>query len=350
MIVLQNSSDTIEIFLAGAVATTELPFYASWIDSSSEGDKKGESVAITSGVTVVTAIPSPKTSATSRTIQYISIHNSDTASATITVRINTQSYQRILCKCILAVGDILQYNDGAGFTVMNSSGEAKVTIGGAGMTNLSISNKTSTTFDINSSTGTDITVPQATTTEAGLLNAADKVKVNAMPLLIFAQTANKTVADTASETSIIGTGSGEMNLAANYFTTGKTIKIKVAGIYSLPGAGAPTILVKIKLGSTVIASVTTTALALSASALRFEALATITCRTTGATGTVMTDGGIEYKVNGATQPLFDSLNNGGATTTIDTTTSKLVDVTVTWDSASADRTITSTVAILESAN
>jgi len=45
-------------------------------------------------------------------------------------------------------------------------------------TNLSIDNKTGTTLDILSSTGTDITVPQATTTEAGLLSAADKLKIN----------------------------------------------------------------------------------------------------------------------------------------------------------------------------
>ena len=45
-------------------------------------------------------------------------------------------------------------------------------------TNLSIANKTATTLDILSDTGTDATVPQATITEAGLLIATDKVKLN----------------------------------------------------------------------------------------------------------------------------------------------------------------------------
>lgn len=45
-------------------------------------------------------------------------------------------------------------------------------------TNLSIANKTSTTLDIASDTGSDATVPQATITEAGLLIATDKVKLN----------------------------------------------------------------------------------------------------------------------------------------------------------------------------
>lgn len=49
---------------------------------------------------------------------------------------------------------------------------------GSTATNLTIANKTSTTFDIVSSTGTDVTLPAATTTEAGLLVAADKTKLN----------------------------------------------------------------------------------------------------------------------------------------------------------------------------
>lgn len=50
--------------------------------------------------------------------------------------------------------------------------------GGSSTTNLSVANKTTTTFDILSSTGTDVTLPAATTTEAGLLIATDKVKLN----------------------------------------------------------------------------------------------------------------------------------------------------------------------------
>ena len=53
-------------------------------------------------------------------------------------------------------------------------------VSAAGATNLSISNKTSTTFDILSSTGTDITLPAASITEAGLLIATDKVKLNSL--------------------------------------------------------------------------------------------------------------------------------------------------------------------------
>ena len=44
-------------------------------------------------------------------------------------------------------------------------------------TNLSLTTKTATSFKIESSTGADVTIPQATISEAGLLNATDKLKI-----------------------------------------------------------------------------------------------------------------------------------------------------------------------------
>ncbi len=49
----------------------------------------------------------------------------------------------------------------------------------SGVTNLSIANRTSTGLDIASNTGADASVPLATTSLAGLMSAADKVKVDA---------------------------------------------------------------------------------------------------------------------------------------------------------------------------
>lgn len=57
-------------------------------------------------------------------------------------------------------------------------GSGDIAISGGGVTDLSIANQTSTTLDIASSSGNDATIPQATITEAGLLNATDKIKLN----------------------------------------------------------------------------------------------------------------------------------------------------------------------------
>lgn len=55
-----------------------------------------------------------------------------------------------------------------------------ITGGVGGATNLAVANRTGTTLDVTSDTGTDATIPEANTTEAGLLTAADKVKLNAI--------------------------------------------------------------------------------------------------------------------------------------------------------------------------
>ena len=71
-------------------------------------------------------------------------------------------------------------------TVLNEGGANEVTAAeirafiDAGLTtttNLAITTKTATTFLLTSSTGTDVTIPAASRTEAGLLSAADKSKL-----------------------------------------------------------------------------------------------------------------------------------------------------------------------------
>lgn len=57
----------------------------------------------------------------------------------------------------------------------------ETTAGGSGSTNLGIGTKTGTTVEVTSDTGTDAVVPAATVTEAGLLTAADKSKLDGIP-------------------------------------------------------------------------------------------------------------------------------------------------------------------------
>jgi len=159
---------------------------------------------------------------------------------------------------------------------------------------------------------------------------------------IYTQTADKTVANTVVDTSIIGTGVGTVTLPANFLVAGKSIDFKVMGYHS--STGNPTITVKIKLGSTVVA--TGTATSGNGTTNGFTILASVTCRTTGATGTVASAG------------MYQELHNGGAyeglvqtgTTTIDTTVTQVFDVTVTWGTASASNTITSQESIITIAN
>jgi hypothetical protein len=69
-------------------------------------------------------------------------------------------------------------------------------------TNISIGNKNANTFQLLSSTGSGPVVPQATTTEAGLLNSSDKVKLNSVAT---GATANSTDAQLRDRTTHTGT-------------------------------------------------------------------------------------------------------------------------------------------------
>lgn len=166
---------------------------------------------------------------------------------------------------------------------------------------------------------------------------------------IFTQTADKTVTNTITETSIVGTGVGTLTLPANFFVAGKTIRITMAGVYSTVAVTGDTVTVKVKKGSTVLVSKATTALVTGGTNLAWEAEVLITCRSTGASGTVQVGGGLTYQVAGAVA-VYDELNNGVATSTLDTTTSGLLDITVTHSAANASNTVKSLVSAFEVVN
>ena len=75
------------------------------------------------------------------------------------------------------VGQVLKKDSGTDYDV---SWQDDTGGGGSGATNLSITNRNIDTLDIASDTGTDATIPAATTTEAGLLIATDKTKLDAL--------------------------------------------------------------------------------------------------------------------------------------------------------------------------
>lgn len=166
---------------------------------------------------------------------------------------------------------------------------------------------------------------------------------------VFTQTADKTVANTLTETSIVGTGVGGLTLPANFFVAGKTVRITMSGVYSTVAVTGDTVTIKIKYGSTVLASKATTALVTGGTNLAWFADALITCRSTGASGTVQVSGGIRYQIAGSAI-IEDELNNGVTTTTLDTTASGLLDVTVTHGAANASNTVKSLVSSFEVLN
>ena len=153
--------------------------------------------------------------------------------------------------------------------------------------------------------------------------------------VLFAQTATVTVANTTTETTLLGAGVGTTTLPANFFAAGTTLKFKMYGFHS--ASGTPTLDYKIYLDSTVILDTTAVTTAASTSkGLNLEAL--ITCATTG-TGGTLNAGGIYTEATGAATP------SGMVATSpisIDTTVSHVINVTVTWGTAAVGNTLTVT--------
>lgn len=161
-----------------------------------------------------------------------------------------------------------------------------------------------------------------------------------IPAAPFVATASATVANTASETTLLGAGAGSLTLAANSFTAGSSLIVEAWG-YLSTAAAVPTLRLRFKLGSTVILDTTVKRLmlvgALTDALWRFRGR--IVCRTTGATGTVFAQGEFSYKepITGRWHT-FECVSTSA--TTVDTTGTLAADLMATWGTASASNTIT----------
>ena len=157
---------------------------------------------------------------------------------------------------------------------------------------------------------------------------------------IYTQTAEVTVGNTATETSLLNaTGAvGSSTIPANSLAVGNTIRIKMAGA---AGAAGARLTWKVLLGSTVLATNGTSGSYLSwtgtgAWTLEF----TLTCRAIGASGSVRGAGTITY-VTLAGGAQLDALPMAAAAA-LDTTAAQAIDLHVAWASVAAGNTITLT--------
>jgi len=163
---------------------------------------------------------------------------------------------------------------------------------------------------------------------------------------LFSQTADATVSNTTTETTLVGTGIGTATLPANFFVIGRTFRITARGYYGTQLTGAATLRIKGYLGATAVLDTTAKAMTANLANRYWEVDAIVTCRTTGATGTVYAQGRFTHDdalVNFDDWPM---VNTG--TTTIDTTASLAVALKVTWGAgvAAAD-TFTCTHLVIE---
>lgn len=150
---------------------------------------------------------------------------------------------------------------------------------------------------------------------------------------LFALTSTSTIASTAVETAFTLTGNGATTLPANFYTVGKSIRIRASGYFST--TGTPTVRLRLYYGATVVINTVnlTTSSGVANRVWVFEG--TVDCYSTGVSGTVWGQG----------QSTFESLQSLGANNaavTIDTTASQAITLQWTWGTSSPSNTATLT--------
>ena len=132
MIRLDSTTRKLEVLLSGVVTAYQLPVVAAWSDATSSGYAGGGTPVLTNGVTPVTVVAAPAAGVV-RDVDYLSIRNTDTMAATVTLRYNDNATTYELVKVLLDVGDHLSYTHAEGWRAWNSAGMFKL-VGSTGTT------------------------------------------------------------------------------------------------------------------------------------------------------------------------------------------------------------------------
>jgi hypothetical protein len=176
--------------------------------------------------------------------------------------------------------------------------------------------------------------------------AATDGKLYAKTPLTYAATATGSVVANDNELTLIGSGVGSLVIPANTLTAGKTYRVTARGKYSTDASNPAQMNWRLKLGSTTIAATGNAGLGTNKVDKNYDIHFEFTCRTTGASGSVMAQG-MFFTEDG---PGANGAENSFAATTIDTTTSNTVDFTVDLTDGSAGNSCYCYIFIFEEVN
>lgn len=211
MIRLDTTTRKLQAVLAGAITTNQLPCTVSYSDKTSTDYVGATQLTNTNSTTAVDICNAPAAS-TIRDIDYLSIRNRDTATATVTVMIDDSATDYEIVKATLAVGDQLIYTHGTGWQVIASDGTVKT---GAGLAD-------GDKGDITVASGT-WTIDPAAVTLAKMANLAQDQFIGrttastGVPETATITAAARTVLDDTSTGAMLTT-LGAASLGANTFT------------------------------------------------------------------------------------------------------------------------------------
>ena len=159
----------------------------------------------------------------------------------------------------------------------------------------------------------------------------------------FSQSATVTVASTADETTLVGAGLGSVTLGtASQNTAGKALRVKLWGWLS--NVATPTLNLKVKFGSVVIAATGDVTLSADQTDVQVEIEVDIVTRTTGATGTVIAAG--RARVGTVWYPML----NTAVSSALDLTSALVANVTADFSASDAGNSIKAAIILVEKLN
>lgn len=125
MIILSNTTDSLQVVLASAITTNQLRCYVAYRDTTATTITPNRAVANTNSTTPVTLLSAPSASQ-QKIVDYLSIYNSDTAEETVTVYVNSSSTTYKLAEVKLNPGEKLEFQEGQGFRTIKADGALKI--------------------------------------------------------------------------------------------------------------------------------------------------------------------------------------------------------------------------------
>lgn len=125
MLVLSETNDQIQIVLNAPVTTNQLRCMSVWRDVTTTAYTPGRTLVNTNNASDVNLVPAPAAS-TQRVVDFISVYNSDTATAQVTIKFDANGTEYTLWNGALATGEKVEYVEGVGFRVLAVNGLPKV--------------------------------------------------------------------------------------------------------------------------------------------------------------------------------------------------------------------------------
>lgn len=135
MIILDNTTRSLQVVLNAAKTTSDMPFMASYVDITTTSFTPISQNGTTNGTTTVTIVSSPALS-TQRQLKYFSLYNADSASKIVSIQYNDNSTIRNVFVCLLQSGFTLTYNLDSGWVVADTNGSVQY-VGNTGATGAS---------------------------------------------------------------------------------------------------------------------------------------------------------------------------------------------------------------------